>query len=301
MSAHVLTVTFDEAGQRLDVMITRRLPEEIPSRMFAKRIIEAGRVQLNGKPCKARDMVQERDQVLVEILFDDYPDERIHPEDIPLDILYEDESLIAINKPSGMSVHPAAGRYGGTLVNALVHHVQTLSDVNGPKRPGIVHRLDKETSGVILAARTNAAHVHLGRQFEQHTIEKRYVALVQGVVQYDEGMIEAGIARHAKYHDMRRIAREGEEAKEATTYYTVIRRHKGCTLVALFPRTGRTHQLRLHMRHVGHPILGDDKYGQKGSFPRLALHAQAIHFVHPLLKEPLEIWAPLPEEFREYA
>jgi 23S rRNA pseudouridine1911/1915/1917 synthase len=196
-------------------------------------------------------------------------------------------------------VHPAAGNYGGTLANALVHRFQMLSDLNGPKRPGIVHRLDKETSGIILVAKTNFAHARLAKQFEKHTVEKKYVALVEGEVQFEEGMISAEIGEHRKFHDMRRIVGEGE-GKAAETFYQVIKRSKKVTVVALFPRTGRTHQLRLHMHHIGHPIIGDDKYGHKGSFPRLALHAQAIFFVHPRSGRSMELSVPLPEEFGPY-
>ena len=209
-----------------------------------------------------------------------------------------------------MTVHPASGNYGGTLVNAMVHHFATLSDVNGPRRPGIVHRLDRETSGIILVAKTNMAHARLAKQFEAHTVEKKYVALVEGEVQFDEGMVDAPITRHVKYHDMRQVARPGSgEGKEAVTYYTVIKRSKGLpkpsklkalTAVALFPETGRTHQLRLHMKHIGHPILGDENYGIRSSFSRLALHAQAIFFEHPRTHETLELSVPLPAEFLPY-
>ena len=267
--------------------------------MFIKRLIEAGRVQVNGAVVKAQYKVKTEDEVRVRIDLEDYPDERIKPEAVALDIVYEDADIIALNKPIGMSVHPAAGNYGGTLVNALVHHFGTLSDVNGPKRPGIVHRLDRETSGIILVAKTNQAHVRLARQFEKHTIEKKYVAIVEGDVQYDEGVIGAEIGKHKRFHDMRRIVPEGE-GKNASTVYRVLKRHKQKTVVALYPETGRTHQLRLHMQHIGHPILGDDKYGHKDSFPRLALHAQAVFFQHPLSKEPMEISVPLPDEFLPY-
>ncbi len=299
MMTHSLTVTELEHDLRVDIYVTRALPDVIPSRMFVKRLIESGRMTVNGEPVKARYTVKTGDVVELDIQTDDYPDERIKPEDVPLDIVFEDEEIIAINKPLGMAVHPAAGNYGGTLVNVLVHHFTTLSDSNGAKRPGIVHRLDKETSGVILVAKTNFAHARLAKQFEAHTIEKKYVALVEGEVQFEEGVIEAEIGQHHKYHDMRKIVPAGE-GKEAISYYTVIKRSKRVTAVALFPKTGRTHQLRLHMKHIGHPILGDDKYGNKGAFSRLALHAQAIYFEHPRTKTPIEISVPVPQEFLPY-
>lgn len=296
---HTLSVTALEQETRIDVYVTRALPDVIPSRMFVKRLIEEGRMTVNGVAVKARYSVKDGDVIELDVQTNDYPDERIKPEDVPLDIVYEDEELIAVNKPMGMAVHPAAGNYGGTLVNVLVHHFASLSDVNGVKRPGIVHRLDKETSGVILVAKTNFAHARLAKQFEAHTIEKKYVALVEGEVQFEEGVIEAEIGPHRKYHDMRSIVAAGE-GKEAISYYTVIKRSKRVTAVALFPKTGRTHQLRLHMKHIGHPILGDDKYGNKGAFSRLALHAQAIYFNHPRTKSPLEISVPVPLDFTPY-
>jgi 23S rRNA pseudouridine1911/1915/1917 synthase len=308
MTKRILTATQDDHDVRVDVFITRTLGEEIPSRMFVKRLIDAGKVALKGKALKAHYKVQAADDIEVDIALEDYPDERIKPEAIALDIIYEDDDIVAINKPIGMTVHPASGNYGGTLVNAMAHHFQELSDINGTKRPGIVHRLDKETSGIILVAKTNHAHARLAKQFEQHTIEKKYVALVEGEVQFDEGVVEAEIGRHHKYHDMRKIVAPGE-GKPSITYYTVIKRSapqtplaslKAITAMALFPETGRTHQLRLHMRHIKHPILGDENYGNKGNFPRLALHAQAIFFEHPTTKEHLEISVPLPAEFLPY-
>jgi 23S rRNA pseudouridine1911/1915/1917 synthase len=193
-------------------------------------------------------------------------------------------------------VHPASGSQSGTLVNALMYHYQELSDVNGPVRPGIVHRLDRDTSGLLLIAKTNMAHARLGRQFEKHTIMKRYVARVQGKVQFDQGAINVPLERHYKYHDQRQVARKGE-GKEAITLYEVLKRFSKSTLVALYPETGRTHQLRVHMKHLGHPILGDEKYGQKISFSRLALHAQSIGFIHPITKCYVEFSCPVPQEF----
>jgi 23S rRNA pseudouridine1911/1915/1917 synthase len=291
----MITVSEEHNDLRVDVFLVQAI-KDLPSRMFIKRLIDAGRVTVNGNRVKPRDKVSSGDRVEVDIVSEDYPDPRIKPEDVPLDIVYEDDELIALNKPCGIAVHPASGNYGGTLVNALVHHFAALSDVNGERRPGIVHRLDKETSGVILVAKTNLAHARLARQFEKHKVQKKYVALVEGEIQFDEGRITAEIGQHARFHDMRRIVPQGD-GKAAVTQYRVIRRSRRMTSVALFPETGRTHQLRLHMRHIGHPILGDDKYGNKASFPRLALHAQAIFFEHPVTREPLEISVPLPGEF----
>ncbi|MBF0619022.1 MAG: RluA family pseudouridine synthase [Candidatus Omnitrophica bacterium] len=299
MPQHVLIVPEESQDARVDVFVTQALPSDIPSRMFVKKLIETGRILVNGKAVKAQYKVQTNDKIAVDIHVDDYPDERIKPEATALDIVYEDDEIIAINKPGGMTVHPASGNYGGTMVNALVHHFGSLSDVNGVRRPGIVHRLDKETSGIILVAKTNFAHARLAKQFEEHTVEKKYVALVEGDVQFAEGMVEAPIGQHAKYHDMRCIVPAGE-GKAASTYYQVLKRSKNVTAVALFPETGRTHQLRLHMRHIGHPILGDEKYGHKNLFTRLALHAQSIFFEHPRTGLNMEFSVPLPQEFLAY-
>ncbi len=304
MPIQQLTVQEDAHDTRVDIYVTRALGELIPSRMFVKRLIDAGKVSANGKSVKAHYKVCAGETIRVDISPDDYPDDRIKPEAIALDIVYEDEDIVALNKPAGMTVHPASGNYGGTLANALVHHFNALSDVNGARRPGIVHRLDRETSGIILVARTNMAHARLAKQFEERTIEKKYVALVEGEVQFDEGVVEAAIGRHPKYHDLRRVVLTGttgsDTAKHAVTSYTVIRRSPKLTAVALFPETGRTHQLRLHMRHIGHPVLGDENNGNKGSFSRLALHAQAIFFKHPRTGLPLELSVPLPGEFLPY-
>lgn len=250
-----LIVTENDALMRIDAYVTRSLPDVIPSRMFVKRLMEQGRIQLNQGIVKPKELVKANDIIDIDIVEQDYPDERIHPEEIPLDIVYEDDDLLALNKPTGISVHPSSGRYSGTLVNALVYHFATLSDMNGQQRPGIVHRLDRETSGVILIAKNNFTHARLSKQFQQQTIQKKYIALVAGDVQFDEGRIEADIDLHPQYHDRRRIVPSGE-GKPAETYYSVIKRTPKITAVSLSPITGRTHQLRLHMKHIGHPILG---------------------------------------------
>ena len=217
-------------------------------------------------------------------------------QDIAVDVFYEDADIILINKPAGLTVHPATGNRSGTLVNALAHRFRELSDVNGPVRPGIVHRLDKDTSGLIIVAKTNAAHARLARQFEKHTVVKRYVARLEGKVQFDQGVVDVNIGRHPKYHDQRQASPEGG-GKDAITLYQVLQRFPKSTLIALFPQTGRTHQLRVHMKHLGHPILGDDRYGRKAAFPRLALHAQSIAFAHPATRHYVEFSCPVPKEF----
>ena len=290
-----LTVQEEYKGLRLDVYLANSLPE-VPSRVFIKKMIDAGQVTVNGCQQKVKYKVAAGDVIDADINEEDFAPKDILAEKMDLNIFYEDEDMVVINKPEGLTVHPASGSQSGTLVNGLMYRYQELSDVNGPVRPGIVHRLDRDTSGLILIAKTNVAHARLGRQFEKHTITKRYVARVQGRVQFDQGVINVPLEQHKKYHDQRQVAREGE-GKEAITLYQVLKRFPKTTLMALYPQTGRTHQLRVHMKHLGHPILGDEKYGQKVSFPRLALHAQSIGFTHPITKEYIEFSCPTPHEF----
>jgi 23S rRNA pseudouridine1911/1915/1917 synthase len=293
---HTYTVPEEYKDLRLDVYLANAIPE-VPSRMFIKKMIDAGQVMVNGRPQKTKYKVAVRDLIEVDINEEAFAPKDIPAEKMDLNVLYEDEDIAVINKPSGLTVHPASGSQSGTLVNALMYHYEELSDVNGPVRPGIVHRLDRDTSGVILIAKTNVAHARLGRQFEKHTVAKRYVARVAGHVQYDQGVIDVPIEKHNKYHDQRQIARQGQ-GKEAVTMYEVLKRFNNkSTLLALYPQTGRTHQLRVHLKHLGHPILGDEKYGRRDSFPRLALHAQNIAFMHPITKLHVEFSCPTPPEF----
>ncbi len=283
-------------GLRLDVYLTQVI-ENIPSRSFVEKLIDEGQVNIKGKKVKTNYKVCTGDDIEVEVDPSSWAPSDIKPENITLNIFYEDEDIAIINKPIGLTVHPAGSDKGGTLVNALVYHFNKLSDVNGDIRPGIVHRLDKDTSGLLLIAKTNVAHARLGRQFEKHTVYKRYVAIVQGKVQFDQGIIDINIKRHIKYHDQRQVTEDAGEGKESVTLYQVIKRMEKTTSVALYPKTGRTHQLRVHMKHLGHPILGDDKYGRKESFPRLALHAQSIGFIHPTTKQYVEFACAIPKEF----
>ena len=298
MNQHHLTVEQEYAHLRLDVYLTQILTE-LPSRTFIQRVIEEGHVLVNGQGEKARYKVNTGDQISVTYSDSMIPDKELKPEKIKLDIFYEDDAIVVINKAVGMTVHPASGNYTGTLANALLYHFKELSDIN-PGRTGIVHRLDKETSGLIIVAKSNQAHARLGRQFEQHTVIKKYLALVQGVIKFDQGKIDVPLKRHVKYHDMRQVAAEGE-GKEAVTFYEVIKRFEKRTLVGLYPQTGRTHQLRVHMKHLGHPILGDDRYGIKETFSRLALHAQSIGFAHPVGRHWIEFSSRPPKEFYSFS
>lgn len=283
-------------NMRLDVYLTAEL-SEAPSRSYVKKLIDHGHVTVNESVVKAHHQVCAGDDIAVNIPAEFLTPAYVEPEDIPLNILCQDSCLLAINKPAGMLVHPARGRYSGTLVNALLFHAKQLSDFSGDMlRPGIVHRLDQETSGLILIAKDNITHTKLAKQFKKRAVSKQYVALVEGEVEFDEGLIEAPIGPHPKYRDKKAV-RFDADARESETIYKVIKRCGGKTLVALFPKTGRTHQLRVHMKYLGHPILGDDKYGKRASFSRLALHARSIAFAHPRDKQRIEFSTPIPAQF----
>ncbi len=280
-------------GKRLDVFIKEHEPDF--SRTVIQGVIASGKAWVNGKPAKAHYKLRCCDRV--SWLAPELPAAGLVAENIPLDILYEDEAVCVIDKPAGLVVHPGAGHRAHTLVHALLYHIPTLSQLS-KERPGIVHRLDKETSGVMVVAKTNAVHMHLARQFKDHTIERRYVALVSGEVAFDEGVIDIPIRRHKT--DRKRMAVGfSDDAKEARTVYKVMRRFGSFTAVALLPQTGRTHQLRVHLAYLGHPVLGDSVYGRKNNFSRLALHAQELGFTHPVTGQRVQFSSPLPAEMQD--
>ena len=297
MSTYNLTVQTEDSDKRIDVYLTEQLTD-LPSRTFIKKLIDGGHVTINAAKIKAKHKVAEGEQVIVDIPAGFLKVEHIAPEEIDLDIFYEDPYLVIINKPAGMIVHPAVGRHTGTLVNALMHYSQRLSDVNSEIRPGIVHRLDQETSGLLVVAKDNITHTRLAKQFQRKEVHKKYIALVEGDINFDEGIIDEPIGRNPKYREKKAVV-YNDDSKESITRYKVIKRHKGVTLVALYPKTGRTHQLRVHMMFLKHSILGDDKYGKRSSFPRLALHAQMLGFKHPHTKQFVEFISPPPKEFLE--
>lgn len=295
MLSHLIKVEEKDNTLRLDVFLHQAL-EDIPSRSFAKKLIDHGHVKVNEGRVKAHHKVTPGEDILVEIPDEFLTPQYVAPEDIALDIFYEDEYLLVINKPKGLLVHPTNNCFKGTLVNALLNYSNQLSDINSDMRPGIVHRLDKETSGLMLVAKDNITHTKLAKQFKRHEIKKKYIALVQGELEFDEGVVNAPLARHARHREKKQVKFD-DSARESTTFYKVIKRHNDVTLVSLFPKTGRTHQLRVHMAYLKHPILGDDKYGKKSSFPRLALHAQSIGFKHPQTKAYVEFSSIAPQEF----
>ncbi len=297
-------VADEDAGLRLDRYLAARLPAL--SRTRIQELIEEGHVQVGGAAAKRAQRVAAGEAIAVEIL--PRPPLVAAPEAIPVEILYEDEDLVAVNKPAGMVVHAGAGVASGTLVNALLHHLGKLSDVGGALRPGIVHRLDRGTSGVLLVARTDEAHRHLADQFRARRVRKTYLALVHGRVERDAGTIGLPIAR-----DLRRRTRmtaRRREGREARTDWRVLARLDGFTLVEVDLRTGRTHQIRVHFSALRHPVVGDTLYGAprearagREILPPLGrnfLHAACIAFAHPRRADPMEISAPLPADLRAY-
>ncbi len=279
MPDYILRVEKDIPSCRIDIFITQNI-DVIPSRNFAKKLIEFGHVRVNEILPTPHYRIIPGDEIHIDIPEGFLSSKYTAPENIPLDIFYEDEWLIVINKPSGMTVHPAKGIHTGTLVNALLYYTKKLSDLNSEMRPGIVHRLDKDTAGLIVVAKDNITHARLARQFQRHEVNKRYLAIVEGEVEFDEGLIDAPLGRHKRHHEKRQVSFDSY-SKDAITYYKVIKRWRGMSLVSLFPKTGRTHQLRVHMNYIGHPILGDKKYRRNDHYPSLALLAQSIGFKHP--------------------
>lgn len=287
----------EDSESRLDLFLTRQLSEL--TRSFIQRLIAAGRVEINGIiRTKSGFSLSTGDHILM-TLPPPIPSDVI-PESIPLDILFEDASLAVINKQRGMVVHPAAGNWQGTLVNALLAHCQDLSGINGVIRPGIVHRLDKDTSGAMLVAKTDQAHVSLAEQIKNHTAGRIYVAVVHGTFAQDEGTIEGAIGRHPKDRKKMAVVRQG--GKDAVTHYKVLERMDRYTVVSCRLETGRTHQIRVHMALIGHPVVGDPKYGPPSSgFPikGQALHSSEIHFIHPMTGAAMNFSATLPEDMRQ--
>ena len=280
-------------GRRLDVLLSEA-SEMTRSRISS--LVEEGRVTVDGKPALKAGMKTKPGQVIV--LTVPAPKPAVpQAQDIPLTILYEDADLAVVVKPCGMVVHPAAGNEDGTLVNALLHHLDSLGGIGGELRPGIVHRLDKDTSGLLLVAKNDASQLALSGQLSGRTMEKHYRALIEGCPREESGRIEAAIARSKK--DRKKMAVD-EEGREAITEWTVLARGRGVSLLDVHILTGRTHQIRVHMRHIGHPVCGDPIYGSaKGAkVPRLMLHAYSLTFTHPRTGERMTFTAELPEEFR---
>jgi 23S rRNA pseudouridine1911/1915/1917 synthase len=297
-------------GKRIDAYLASRFPDY--SRSVIQKVIDAEAVLVNGRTTKASYKVRLDD--LIRVWLPELADEIPVPEDIPIPIVFEDPAFVVVNKGAGMVTHPAKGHWTGTLVNALQHHFDTLSTVAGAHRPGIVHRLDRDTSGLLIVAKDDHAHRLLARQFEQRTIKKEYMALVYGVPERDSDYIERTIGFHPTNREKMAIRNPEDGGKDAVTFYQVLERFAGHALVRCLPETGRTHQIRVHLAHVGHPIVADKAYsgrdrmllgelvgpdhpdGDRLLIDRQALHAHTLHLQHPLTSHELHLTAPLPDD-----
>ena len=292
----LVTLTVETGGQRADQFLSQSLNNL--TRSAAQKLLEGGHVLREGKALKKNDRLNPGDEISV--LIPDPTEVEILPQDIPLDVVYEDEDVIVVNKPVGMVVHPAPGHPDGTLVNALLHHCgDSLSGINGELRPGIVHRIDRDTSGLIIAAKNDAAHLALAEQLQDHSLYREYEAVIVGGLKDDQGTVELPIARHPT--DRKKMAINHYNGRHAVTHWTVLRRYPGYTHIQCRLETGRTHQIRVHLAAQGHPVLGDPVYnGVRKGFPELAgqcLHARRLSFVHPRTGERMMLEAPLPDYF----
>ena len=294
MEPILLRASEESKNQRLDAFLASSL--DGLTRSQATRLIESGEVAVNGRAVSKSYKLAGGEDIAV-TLPEPEPVEAV-PQDIPLDVVYEDADVIVVNKPSGMVVHPAPGHPDGTLVNALLYHCAgTLSGIGGALRPGIVHRIDRDTSGLIIAAKNDAAHQYLSAQLADHTLARTYECIVVGALREDRGTVDAPIARHPADRKRMAVVAGG---REAVTHWEVIARYPGYTHVRCRLETGRTHQIRVHMAYIGHPILGDTVYGAKKEVPGLTgqcLHAVGLRFLHPRTHEVVELSCPLPEEF----
>lgn len=305
-------VTFDIKkafeDRRIDRYLASRLPDY--SRTFLQKLVKEGAVLVNGRTIKSSYDIQKGDFISVRVPV--LEESKIVPEDIPIDIVYEDDYLMLINKPYDMVVHPAGRHHCGTVVNALAFHCQNLSQVNGPLKAGIVHRLDRDTSGIMLTIKSDAVHSQIAMQFEKRSVKKEYLAVVEGELMFDSDEISLPIARHII--DSQKMAVRHDIGKEAVSIYEVVERFRGYTLVKVMPKTGRTHQIRVHMRAIGHPVVADFMYSsqescylsdllqkkrEEGELPiidRQALHAHRIEFFHPIHNKKMEFEVDLPDD-----
>ena len=294
MEPILLQTSEADAGTRLDACLARAI--EDLTRSAAAKAVEDGRVLVNGKTPNKSYKLTGHEQI--EFTPEEPAPIDAVPQDIPLDVVYEDDDVIVVNKPSGLVVHPAPGHPDGTLVNALLYHCgDSLSGVGGEKRPGIVHRIDRDTSGLIIAAKNDAAHLTLSAQLKDHSLSRTYECLVTGNMKQDSGTVDAPIGRSSADRKKMAVVPTG---RRAVTHWEVVARYPGVTHLRCRLETGRTHQIRVHMAHIGHPILGDTVYGAKKPVPGLTgqcLHATGLRFVHPRTGEPVELHCPLPPEF----
>jgi len=296
MKIEELKVKENDINKRLDVFISEKL--EGKSRSYVQGLIEEEKVKVNEKLKKSNYKLKLNDLVIVDV--PEVTALEIEKEDIPLDILYEDNDVIVINKPQDMVVHPAPGNYSGTLVNALLYHCNDLSGINGVVRPGIVHRIDKDTSGILVIAKNDNAHNRLAEQLKEHSMMRTYYALVEGKLKEDSGTINAPIGRHPV--ERIKMAVVKNNGKEAITHYKVLERFNHYTLVKCNLETGRTHQIRVHMAYIGHPLVGDTVYGfkkQKFKLQGQVLHAKELGFIHPATNEYMKFTSNIPKYFED--
>ena len=292
-------VDSDHKSLRLDIFLSKSQDEFSRSRL--KKLIQQGCVSVNNYPVTAKYKLKTGDKITLSVPATSAS--KLEPELIPLKIIYEDEVMLAIDKPAGMVVHPAPGHAKGTLVNALLNHCSNLSGIGGVERPGIVHRLDKDTSGVVLVAKNETAHRALARQFKNRKIKKTYLALVRGLVKSTSGIIETSVGRHKT--NRKKMTTDADWGRQAQTRYEVLETLGHFSYLKVFPKTGRTHQIRVHLASIHHPVLGDKLYGGKITGPhikmqRQALHAHRIEIVHPISKQPLVFEAPVPPDIDDY-
>ena len=297
MEKHCFTADIEHEDQRIDRYLTEMLPEQ--SRSFFQKLIRDGFVMVNHIIVKVNYRLKTGD--VIEIDIPDAVPTEIVPENIPLDILYEDDDLLIVNKPKGMVVHPAVGHFTGTLVNAIMYHCQgNLSGINGEIRPGIVHRIDKDTTGSLIICKNDEAHRNIAEQIKEHSVTRRYVGVVAGTFSEESGTVEGAIGRHP--NDRKRMTINEKNGKPAVTHYRVLQTLKGASFMEFELETGRTHQIRVHMASISHPLLGDTVYGNSKNPYKLqgqALHARTIGFIHPTTGEYIEVSAPIPEYMTE--
>lgn len=283
--------------ERIDKFLSAQLPEQ--SRSYLQKIIKEGSVLVNDSPVKASYRMDDQDEVTIDL--PELKEPEIEAENIPLDILYEDDDLLMVNKPKGMVVHPSAGHTTGTLVNAVMYHCkEDLSGINGVMRPGIVHRIDKDTTGVLVICKNDKAHNFVAEQLKEHSITRKYRAIVNGVIKEDEGTVNAPIGRHPT--ERKKMAINEKNGKRAVTHYRVLERFANHTYIECQLETGRTHQIRVHMASLHHPLLGDTVYGSQKNPYHLegqTLHAMVLGLIHPSTGSYLEVTAPLPEYFQK--
>lgn len=291
----IISITVQESAERIDALLARCVPEL--TRSAAVRLIDDGAVTVGGRPVRKNYKCAVGDEIV--LTMPEVSDCELRPQDIPLDIVYEDADLLVVNKPRGMVVHPAPGHPDGTLVNALMHHCgDSLSGIGGEKRPGIVHRIDKDTSGLLIVAKNDFAHLALSAQLSDRSLSRVYEAVVRGGMREDSGTVDAPIGRHPT--DRKKMAVTQKNSRPAVTHWEVIARYRGYTHIRCRLETGRTHQIRVHMAHIGHPLLGDFTYGAPSPDKGLegqCLHARELKFIHPRTGEHVTVATDLPDYF----